>query len=158
MYTKSKNNYIMRVKNIIYFVLLFGVISCEKNPTQKIEKLIRGEDYQFWEVLQDHNYKGNYRSYEYFNKNGDWLLFEQFDGKLIEKWHGGDVYFYNEYRIMSDTVISITKGSLYWIDSIDYINKTFTLKYICDGNKIKKYIRPSIDDIKNLEELLKKEK
>lgn len=148
----------MKTKMHIYFMIIISLISCQKDSIQKFEDLICGENYQFWQIIEDHNYKGNYKIYEYFDKTGKWLLFEKFHDESIKKWDGGDVYFYNEYRVMSDSVMSISKGSLYWINSIDYINKTFTLEYVCDGNKIKKYILPSKEDIKNLEELLKKEK
>lgn len=148
----------MKTKTFIYFIVIIGMISCKKDSVQQLEDLICGENYQFWQVIEGHNYKGNYKTYEYFDKKGKWLLFEKFNDEPIKKWDGGDIYFHNEYRVMSDTVMSITKGSLYWIDSVDYANKTFTLEYVCDDNKIKKYILPSNDDIKKLEELLEKEK
>jgi|GEM_PF-2998313 hypothetical protein len=146
----------MKTKKLIYSLIFIGLISCKKDSTQNFEDLICGEHYQFWQVIEKHNYKGNHKIYEYFDKTGKWLMFEKFHNEPIKIWDGGDVYFYNEYRVMSDTVISITKGSLYWINSLDYVNKTFTLEYVCDGDKIKKYILPSNEDLKKLEKLLEK--
>lgn len=130
---------------IIFILLLF---SCKSNK-DKVESFLTNDDYMFWEAKEyDSSWERGYRLYYYFDKNGTFFYVKKDSENVYRLREMNDVFYHREYKIISDSVISIFGTALSWIE-IDYKNNTFEL-YNCTKSSSKVFFKPSEDTLDEL--------
>lgn len=123
-------------------VVFLGIISCESHKKSSAE-IICGDSYCFWKTKEHED--DNHFIYYYFNKDGQWFIYEHIDRNKIQKYYlrdqlwsekwslyndsllilGGDKY---NIKSISDSVIVISSyDSIYKLYKIDKKSKTFRM-------------------------------
>lgn len=142
----------MKYNKIIIVIFILLLFSC-KNSKDKIESFLTNDNYMFWEAEEfDSSWERGYRLYYYFDKNSTFFYVKKDSEnvyKLSEK--NTDVFYHREYKIISDSVISIFGTALSWIE-IDYKNNTFEL-YDCTKSKSKVFFKPSQKTLNELKKV-----
>ncbi len=125
-----------------FIVLLFWIISCKPHKKNGAEIICEGS-YCFWKTKEHED--DNHFIYYYFNKYGQWFIYEHIDKNKIQKYYlrdqlwserwslykdsllilGSDKY---NIKSISDSVIVISSyDSIYKLYKIDKKNKTFRM-------------------------------
>lgn len=136
--------------NIIIFILL--LFSCKSNK-DKVKSFLTNDDYMFWEAKEyDSSWERGYRLYYYFDKNGTFFYVKKDSENIYRLTEiNTDVFYNREFKIISDSVISIFGTALSWIE-IDYKNNTFEI-YDYTKSKSKVFFKPSEDTLEELNEV-----
>ena len=83
-------------------VFLIGILSSCNGKKSSV--FIHSNNYKFWQVL-DSSHKTSKTIY-YFDKNGKWLVFNQYANSEFQVYNGGDIILYTKWHLINDSTFN----------------------------------------------------
>ena len=86
-----------------FIVLLFWIMSCKPHKKNGAEIICEGS-YCFWKTKEHED--DNHFIYYYFNKDGQWFIYEHIDRNKIQKYYLRDQLWSAKWSLYKDSLLT----------------------------------------------------